>query len=116
MELTERQKKALKLKGDHEIYYEDDRRFAKEAGYSQKELEEAENWRIITDLEETDVVSTTGFPEGLNGCAYIPDFTPHWLYKIIRLWDCYEIQESKFEFDSEADANEFKAICDFVVE
>ena len=118
--MTDRQKHALELKGDHKIYYEDDTADNKKL-FDAGELDESifkdtELVRTIADLSEVRVVSMTEKPEDLDGRAYIPDWTPDWLYKILELWDACEFMESMFEFASKEDADEFKAICDVINE
>ena len=114
--MTPRQEKALKLKGSHKIYYEDQTADAKKEFGSDYDDTYMKNVRIVTDLEKTDVVSTTGWDQGFYGRAKIPDWTPDWLYEILDLWDTSEFMESLFEFASKEDADEFRAICDFVNE
>lgn len=116
--LTERQKKALELKGNHKIYFEDDTRDNEkrlEAGEIDEDyFLDFENVRIIANLDEVEIMTET--PENGVGLARIPDYTPDWLYDILELWDCGEFMESMFEFENKEDADEFKAICDVVNE
>ena len=118
--LTERQKKALELKGDHKIYFEDstadNSKAVAEGEMDQDQADDFLLWRTIADLDETDVVSTDGKPDYLDGRAYVPDWTPDWLYNILNLWDACEEMESIFSFGSKEDADEFKEICDLVNE
>ena len=118
--LTERQKKALVIKGTHKIYFEDDTRdyqkFVKTGEIDKERFEEIKNVRVVADLDEVEIVSMTEIPDGYNGRAFIPDYTPDWLYDILDLWTVGEFMESIFEFASKEDADEFKAICDVVNE
>ena len=118
--LTDRQKKALELKGDHKIYYEDntkDHQKSVETGEIDEDyLDGFENVRIVADLDEVDIMYTTETPEDCVGRAGIPDYTPEWLYDILDLWTVGEFMESMFDFASKEDADEFKAICDVVNE
>ena len=118
--LTDRQKKALELKGNHKIYFEDDTRDNQKflvAGEIDKErFEEIKNVRVVADLDEVEIVSMEETSEDCNGRAIIPDYTPEWLYDILDLWTVGEFMESMFEFWSKEDADEFKAICDVVNE
>ena len=118
--LTERQKKALELKGDHKIYFEDDTRDNEkrlEAGeIDEDDFADFVNVRVVADLDEVDILSMEEIPEDCDGRAIIPDYTPDWLYDILDLWDYGEVMESIFEFESKEDADEFKAICDVVNE
>ena len=118
--LTERQKKALALKGNHKIYFEDDtrdnQRFLEYGEIDEDRFEEIKNVRVIADLDEVEIISMTETPEDGVGRARIPDHTPAWLNKILLLWNVGEFSESMFEFWSKEDADEFKAICDVVNE
>ena len=118
--LTERQKKALELKGNHKIYFEDDTRdnekLLKAGEIDEDDFEERKNIRVVADLDEVDILSMEEIPEDCDGRAIIPDYTPDWLYDILDLWDYGEDMESIFEFESKEDADEFKAICDVVNE
>ena len=118
--LTDRQKKALELKGDHKIYYEDNtkdyQKFVETGEIDEDYLDGFENVRIVANLEEVEIISMTETPEDGVGRAYIPDYTPAWLNKILLLWNVGEFSESMFEFWSKEDADEFKAICDVVNE
>ena len=118
--LTERQKKALELKGDHKIYYEDNtkdyQKFVETGEIDEDYLDDFENVRIVADLGEVDIMSTTETPEDCVGRARISDHTPAWLNKILLLWNVGEFAESMFKFWSKEDADEFKAICDVVNE
>ena len=118
--LTERQKKALELKGNHKIYFEDDTKDNQrclEIGKIDKDLfEEIKNVRVIADLNEVEIISMGETPEDCDGRAVIPDYTPEWLYDILDLWTVGEFMESMFEFASKEDADELKAICDVVNE
>ena len=119
--LTDRQKKALELKGDHKIYYEDNRKdyqkFVETGEIDEDYLDDFEmNVRIVADLDEVDIISMTETPEDGVGRARIPDYTPAWLNKILFLWGVGEFAESMFEFWSKEDVDEFKAICDVVNE
>ena len=59
--LTDRQKKALELKGDHKIYYEDNRKdyqkFVETGEIDEDYLDDFENVRIVADLDEVDIIS-----------------------------------------------------------
>ena len=116
--LTERQKEALKIKGNHKIYFENPEADAVANGWTEEEAEE--NWlrtRIVCDADEVEVQTRSSkWPDYINGRAYIPDWTPDWLYDILDLWDAGQAMESYFEFNSEEDIEEFKAICDDVNE
>ncbi len=116
--LTDRQKLALTLKGDHSIYFENPEGDAVKNGWTEEEAEENFHLtRIVCDADEVDVQTRKPkWPSYLDGRAYIPDWTPDWLYDILELWDAGESMESYFEFESEADIEEFKAICDDVNE
>ena len=118
--LTERQKKALELKGDHKIYFEDDtrdnQRFLEAGEIDEGRFEEIKNVRVVADLDEVEIVSMEEIPDGYDGRAFIPDYTPDWLYDILNLWTVGEFMESIFDFASKEDADEFKAICDVVNE
>ena len=118
--LTDRQKKALELKGDHKIYYEDNtkdyQKFVETGEIDEDYLDGFENVRIVANLDEVDIISMTETPEDCVGRAYIPDYTPAWLNKILLLWNVGEFSESMFEFWSKEDADEFKVICDVVNE
>ena len=118
--LTDRQKKALELKGDHKIYYEDNtkdyQQFVETGEIDENYLDGFENVRIVANLDEVEIISTTETPKDCVGRAYIPDYTPAWLNKILLLWNVGEFSESMFEFWSKEDADEFKAICDVVNE
>ena len=118
--LTERQKKALALKGNHKIYFEDDtrdnQRFLEYGEIDEDRFEEIKNVRVIADLDEVEIISMTEIPDEYDGRAFIPDYTPAWLNKILLLWNVGEFSESMFEFWSKEDADEFKAICDVVNE
>lgn len=118
--LTERQKKALELKGDHKIYYEDNtkdyQKFVETGEIEEDYLDDFENVRIVANLDEVDIIFMTETPEDGVGRARIPDHTPAWLNKILLLWNVGEFAESMFEFWSKEDADEFKAICDVVYE
>ena len=118
--LTERQKKARALKGNHKIYFEDDtkdnQRFLEYGEIDEDRFEEIKNVRVIADLDEVEIISMTEIPDEYDGRAFIPDYTPDWLYDILDLWTVSEFMESMFEFASKEDADEFKAICDVVNE
>ena len=118
--LTERQKKALELKGDHKIYFEDDTRDNEkrlEAGeIDEDDFADFVNVRVVADLEEVDILSMEEVPEDCDGRAIIPDYTPDWLADIISLWSPGSFMDSMFNFASKEDADEFKAICDVVNE
>lgn len=114
--LTERQQKALSLKGSHKIYFENP--YA-DAPFNPDMVDVDEDMkfvRIIANLDEVEVISRTPEYDDIAGRAYIPDSTPEWLYSILDLWDAEEFMESYFEFESEEDIMEFKAICDDVNE
>ena len=70
----------------------------------------------MADLDEVEIVSMEEIPDGYDGRAFIPDYTPDWLYDILDLWTVSEFMESIFDFASKEDADEFKAICDVVNE
>ena len=118
--LTERQKKALALKGNHKIYFEDDtrdnQRFLEYGEIDEDRFEEIKNVRVVADLDEVEIISMTEIPDEYDGRAFIPDYTPDWLADIISLWSPYGFADSMFDFASKEDADEFKAICDVVNE
>ena len=119
-ELTARQQEALQIKGDHKIYFEDGTAdYAKAVADGEMDQETADDFllfRTIADLDEVEIISTDGKPDDLDGRAYIPDWSPDWLYDILDLFDACEEMESIFSFGSKEDADEFKEICDFVNE
>ena len=118
--LTDRQKKALELKGNHKIYFEDDTRdnekFLAAGEIDEDRFEEIKNVRVVADLDEVEIISMTEIPDEYDGRAFIPDYTPDWLADIISLWSPGGFMESMFDFASKEDADEFKAICDVVNE
>ena len=118
--LTERQKKALALKGNHKIYFEDDtrdnQRFLEYGEIDEDRFEEIKNVRVVADLDEVEIISMTEIPDEYDGRAFIPDYTPDWLADIISLWSPYSFADSMFDFASKEDADEFKTICDVVNE
>lgn len=118
--LTERQKKALAIKGDHKIYFEDDtkdnQRFLEDEEINEDRFEEIKNVRVVADLDEVEIISIGETPEDCDSRAVIPDYTPDWLYDILDLWTVGEFMESMFDFASKEDADEFKVICDVVNE
>ena len=75
--MTKRQEKALLLKGNHKIYYEDEAAdIQKEIieGYcTQEDADRKKNVRTIADLDEVEIVSMTERPDNLDGRAYVPD-------------------------------------------
>ena len=118
--LTERQKKALALTGNHKIYFEDDtrdnQRFLEYGEIDEDRFEEIKNVRVVADLDEVEIISMTEIPDEYDGRAFIPDYTPDWLYDILDLWTVGEFMESMFDFASKEDADEYKAICDVINE
>ena len=100
--MTENQKKALVIKGNHQIYLG-------------RDLNDPMGLFVeIADLDEC-IPSTSN-----NEYYTIPDYTPDWLYEILEVFGYGktfdEAMESVFEFSDENTIEEIKGICDVIIE
>lgn len=95
----ERLENALKLKGNHKIY------FCRIPDCPEGDIENAAE---VADLSEC-------IKNGETWTIPDPDHTPDWLYDIIDLFSGCELMESVFEFSDEETLNEFKEICDVII-
>ena len=100
MNKKERKEEALKLKGNHKIYY------CPEEDHQEYGIENAAE---VADLSECER------PEEHGDRWTIPDFTPDWLYEILDLYGGVELMESIFTFPDKQTMKEFEEICDVVL-
>ena len=106
--MTQRQQQALRIMGDHSIFF----------AFANFESDpDDENIFIVADLDS--VLEENGIDDiddlDIDDFA-IPDYSPDWLYDVMSLFDADEYVESFFQFQNEDDVEEFKEICDFVLD
>jgi len=97
--MTERQNKALEIKGNHKIYLQET-----EDIFFNKRL------TVVMDLDDPKVKL-----DEENIADVLCDHTPDWLYEILELFNAGEEMESAFTFN-ESNLSELKEICDIVHE
>ena len=107
---------ALKIKQNRKIYMEPQYNDMVKAWGEDEVDEDMKLCAVVADLKKVQVESRTGWPDYLDGRAYIPDWTPNWLYDIVELFGAGWSMESIAEFPDEETMEAFKQVCDDVNE
>ena len=119
--MTERQKKALELKGNHRIFLFREAMYVKAilgGTLSKTGNEELLSAYDIVDADEVNMTEEKAKDWKENpDHLIIPDYTPDWLRNVVDCFDnVYEEFESLFNFPDDDTIREFKEICDFVID
>jgi hypothetical protein len=100
--MTEKQERALKIKGSNKIYFGRER---------------SNPIGLVCEIADLSMCTP---PEPGETFWTIPYETPDWLHEVLEIFGLGytfdELQESVFDFEDLSDIDEIKGICDIIIE